>query len=62
MVKILQRGIDQKIIKDVSIDILQIFIFFPVLILANPRLCASFDCGEKNIGTVFNMAWDAIKL
>jgi hypothetical protein len=62
MAKIIQRGIEQKIIKDVSLDILTIFIFYPIVTLSNPRLCAKFDCDEKNIETAFNMAWDAIKL
>jgi len=62
MVGIIQEGIQQKIIKDVPFEMLQIFIFYPILILANPRLCGNFDCGEKNIETAFDMAWDAIKL
>ena len=62
MIRIIRSGIDQKIIKDVPFEILQIFIFYPILILANPRLCADFDCGGKNVETAFNMAWDAIKL
>ena len=61
MIKVIQRGIQQKILKDVSLEILQIFIFQPVLILANPRFCEGFDCSEANIDTAFDMAWDAIK-
>jgi hypothetical protein len=57
-----QRGIQQKIIKDVPHEILQIFMFYPVLTLANPRLCESLDCSNKNIESAFNMAWDAIRL
>ena len=62
IVGVIQRGIQQKIIKDVSLDVLLIFIYYPITILTNPRLCANFDCSEKNIETAFNMAWDAIKL
>ena len=61
-VKIIQKGIQQKIIKDVPLDILTIYIFYPITILTNPRLCSSFDCDEKSIEIAFNMAWDAIKL
>ncbi|UCE41796.1 MAG: TetR/AcrR family transcriptional regulator [Candidatus Aminicenantes bacterium] len=61
MIEIIQRGKEQKILKDVPFDILQIFIFYPIMILANPRLCANFDCTEKNIEIAFNMAWDAIR-
>lgn len=60
--KVMQRGIEQKIIKDVPFEMLSIFIYYPILILANPRLCADFACNEKNIEIAFNMAWDAIKL
>jgi AcrR family transcriptional regulator len=62
MIKVIRRGIEQKILKDVPLEMFQIFIFYPVLILANPRLCADFDCSQKNIKTAFDMAWDAIKL
>ena len=62
MFTVVKSGIQQKIIKDVPLEILQIFMFYPVLILANHRLCAGFDCSHKNIETAFNMAWDAIKL
>lgn len=62
MVEIIQRGIRQKIIKDVPLQVLQIFILYPILILANPRLCVDFDCDEQSIETAFDMAWDAIKL
>ena len=62
MADIVQRGIQQKIIKDVSLDILKIFIFFPIVILSNPRLNAKFEGDEESIETVFDMAWDAIKL
>ncbi len=59
---IVQKGIEQKIIKDVSMDILSAFMFFPIITLANKRLCQSFTQGEKDIETAFTLAWDAIKL
>lgn len=62
LASVIQRGIQQKIIKDVPLDILKIFILFPVVILSNPRLSAKFNFDEKSIETAFNMAWDAIKL
>jgi AcrR family transcriptional regulator len=62
MIKVIQQGIEQKILKDVSFEMLQIFIFNPIMNLANPRLCADFDCSEENVQTAFEMAWDAIKL
>lgn len=60
--EVIQRGIRQKIIKDVPFDILRIFAFYPVVLLSNPLLCAETECNERNIETAFNMAWDAIKL
>lgn len=62
MVNILRKGIDQKIIKDISFDILAVFMFYPVMLLANPRICAHFDLNKENIETAFTLAWDAIKL
>ena len=60
--RILHRGIEQKIIKDVSRDILATFIFYPITILANKRLCEDFSQNKENIETAFTLAWDAIKL
>ena len=62
MIKILQKGIQQKIIKDVSFDILSVFMFYPVMMLSNSRLCANFELNTENIETAFTCAWDAIKL
>jgi hypothetical protein len=59
---IIQKGIRQKIIKDVPFEILAVFIFYPILILSNPLLSANFKCDKKGIETAFDMAWDAIKL
>ena len=62
MFKVLLRGIEQKIIKDVNHDILATFIFYPILTLSNSRLCTGFEKNEDNIETAFILAWDAIKL
>lgn len=62
MVKVLQSGIEQKIIKDVSFEILSVFMFYPVMLLSNPRLCANFEFSKENIEKAFTLAWDAIKL
>jgi AcrR family transcriptional regulator len=60
--RVIQRGIAEKIIKNVNRDTLGVFIWQPVLVLANPRLCKHFEITEKNIEDAFTMAWDAIKL
>jgi hypothetical protein len=62
LIKVLQRGIEQKIIKDVNFDILAAFMWYPITVLANPRLCQDFELNEENIETAFTLAWDAIKL
>lgn len=60
--EVLQRGIDEKIIKDVEFDILAVFMFYPVMALSNPHLCANFELSPEGIETAFTLAWDAIKL
>jgi AcrR family transcriptional regulator len=60
--RVVQRGIDEKIIKDVDRDILGVYIWHPVTVLANPRHCKSFKITAKNIEDAFTMSWDAIKL
>jgi hypothetical protein len=58
----MQKGIEQKIIKDVNFDVLTAFIFYPIYSLSNKRLCKGFEKSEENIEVAFNLAWDAIKL
>jgi AcrR family transcriptional regulator len=62
MLRVLQKGIDLKIIKNVHLEILTAFIFFPVMTLSNARLCESVNLNKTNIETAFTLAWDAIKL
>ena len=60
--KVLQTGIEQKIIKNVHPDILKAFMYYPITVLANPSLCQEFELNEENIEAAFTLAWDAIKL
>jgi AcrR family transcriptional regulator len=62
LIKVLQTGIEQKIIKNVNSDILTAFMYHPITVLANPGLCQDFELNEENIETAFTLAWDAIKL
>lgn len=62
VLQVVTRGIEQKIIKNVDFDILTVFIFYPILSLANPKLCKNIDLTDEAIKTAFTMAWDAIKL
>lgn len=60
--RVINRGIEQKILKDVSMDMMGVFLFNPILVLANPRRCKAFEVTEENIETAFRMAWDALRL
>jgi len=62
VILVLQRGIDQKIVKDVNFDILSAYVFHPIFILSNSRVCTSFTPDKTNIETAFTLTWDAIKL
>lgn len=62
ILRIIQKGIDQKIIKNVSLDIIGAFMFHPIMVLANPNHCKIFEPTEDNIETAFRMAWDALRL
>jgi AcrR family transcriptional regulator len=60
--KIVRKGIEQKIIKDINYDILSAFMFYPIITLANPRICESLKLDDNTIDTSFKLAWDAIRL
>jgi len=62
MIRVLQNGIDQKVIKDVPFDILAAFIFYPIMIMSNSKICRTLELNKKNIEAGFQLAWDAIKL
>ena len=62
IIKVLQNGIEQKVIKDVPFDILAAFIFYPIMILSNTKKCMELELNEETINMSFNLAWDAIKL
>ena len=62
ILKVMEQGIEQKIIKNVDRNFLVAFIFHPISRLANPRLCHGLEMTPENLETAFTMAWDAIKL
>jgi len=61
-INVLQKGIEQKIIKNVDMNFLSAFLFNPISRLANPRLCRGLEMDEDALELAFTMAWDAIKL
>lgn len=62
LLRVIEKGIAQKIIKNVSLDMLVAFMFHPVMVLANPRHCSAFEPSDENIEAAFRMAWDALRL
>ena len=62
LIDVILRGVEQKIIKDVNFDILMAFMFYPIMILSNERLCRNIEINTETISTAFNLAWDAIRL
>ena len=62
IINVFQKGVEQKIIKNVDMRFLAAFIFNPISRLANPRLCHGLEMDEEGLETAFTMAWDAIKL
>jgi len=62
IIKVLDRAIEQKIIKNVDRSFLSAFMFHPISRLANPRLSHGLELDEEDLETAFTMAWDAIKL
>ena len=61
IIRVIQRGIEQKIIKDVHLDVIIAFTYYPVYTLANPKICTQFSKSEADIEAAFQLAWDAIK-
>ena len=62
IINVMERGIEQKIIKNVDRNLLAAFMFHPISRLANPRLCHGLELSKEDFETAFTMAWDAIKL
>ena len=62
LINVLEKGVQQKIIKDVNRHFLAAFLFQPISYLANPNKCNGLEMKNDDIETAFTMAWDAIKL
>ena len=59
--EVVDRGIREKVIKNVEYDLIIAFMLKPMLILSNRRICTHFDQTKANIEKAFDLAWDAIK-
>jgi AcrR family transcriptional regulator len=62
IVNVFQKGIEQKIIKNVDMNFLAAFMFNPISRLANPRLRHGLEMDAEGLEIAFTMAWDAIRL
>lgn len=59
---LLQKGIEEKLIKNVDAELLTAFMFYPLSYLTNPRSCSGPLLENVDLDTAFTMAWDAIKV
>ena len=62
LINVIAKGMEQKIIKNVDMNIISAFLFNPVSRLANPRLCYGLEMDAETLEQAFDMAWDAIRL
>ena len=61
LINVIAKGIEQKIIKNVDMNMLSAFLFDPVSRLANPRLRHGLEMDAEKLEQAFDMAWDAIR-
>jgi len=59
--ELIQRGIDEQIIKDVPLELIHVHLFYPIYHLANPRALPSFKTDNKTIDLALDMIWDALR-
>lgn len=62
LLRVIQRGIDEKVLKNVSLDVFGAFMIHPIMVLANRSHCKTFEATHENIEIAFRMAWDALRL
>lgn len=61
VVGVVQRGISEKIIKNVDLQIITAFIFSPIMLLSHPQHCQGLKLDTKTVNIAFQCGWDAIK-
>ncbi len=60
--RVVERGIREKIIKDVPFELSSVFFYYPIMLLSNKRLHDNLEITEGIKQIAFRMAWDAIRL
>ncbi|TRZ40275.1 TetR/AcrR family transcriptional regulator [Niallia circulans] len=59
--KLVDRGIEQKILKECDILLLLVQVHAPVAALVKQHFNGEWKLNEKNIGDLIELSWDAIK-
>lgn len=62
LISVINRGVADKVLKDVHFHMHMMFFFYPILTLSNPGCGHSGIIVEQTIETAFKLAWDAIRL
>jgi AcrR family transcriptional regulator len=56
------RGQREKLLKDVEINLLLTFCYFPVIQLAKAHFKKENEANQQNLDVIIKMSWDAIKV
>ena len=62
IITIFKRGIEEKILKDVDMNLFAAFMYYPIVALSNLQTGIEFEVNDEIIDKAFDMAWEAIKL
>ncbi|WP_207233202.1 hypothetical protein [Holzapfeliella floricola] len=57
-----QKGKEQNLLKDVSIYLLTVYTYYPVVQLIKTYFSGEVELTDSNIESVLQMSWDAIKV
>lgn len=58
---IVNRGIEEKILKQISFEVFIAFFYVPANFLSNRKICPGFEITEQNINDTFQLVWSTIK-
>ena len=61
LLRAFERGVEEKVFKEVGIDLFSAFMFMPLKYLANPNHCQGLELTVEDVEAAFQMAWDAVK-
>jgi hypothetical protein len=61
IIEVFARGVEEKILKNVDINLLGVFTYDLMTSLSDPRHRGNFEATPENIELAFDMVWDALK-